>query len=1090
MEFGLLGTLEVRAGDGPLPLGAPKQRALLALLLLNANRVVARERLIDELWGEDPPETAVTAVQVYVSRLRKLLPEGMLVTRSPGYLLEVEPESLDLQRFERLVAEAREADPARASSLLREALGLWRGPPLADFSGEPFARVEAGRLQDLRRAALEGRIEADLALGRHAELVGELEVLIAEHPRRERLRGQLMLALYRSGRQAEALEAYRQARATLDELGIEPGVALRELEKQILTQNAGLELPRERVLVGERGQPVALPGALVPTPPFPFVGRSSELAHVRMLLERAEQGEGGLVLLAGEAGSGKTRLVRELAHEAAARGVLVLYGASDAAVRIPYQPLREWLEFVLRICDAEVLAECLGHHGQMLSRLVPELARLTGTPAAADDVETDRYLLQSAAAELLARISRLQPLLLVADDIHWSDSETLQLLRRLARSAPEARMLVLAIYRDRGEEIGAALSDTLAELARLDGVTRLSLGRLSDEEVGAFIKAATDAEAPGELASAIGQLTGGTPLLLCELWRDLRESGGFQVSDAGVELLRPISELRSPERLREVVRQRLSRVAVETVAALELAAVTGPRFELRVLAQAAGLDQDALGTAVDEAIRHGLIEELPQPVPACRFTHELVRRAIYDRITGMPRLELHLRVGEALERVHETDPDRVLPELAHHFTLAAPLAGVERGVDYNLRAADAAVAAAAFDEGAARLSAALELGIEEPRERARTQVELGYLLNEMGRTAESKTILVASLAAANGLEERGIAARARVRGMGNRLADPSLGLDEMRNMTEAARETLSELGDSQGLAVAGRYLGIALTRQGRVAEARAALERALVDADASGDQATRREVVGTLVNSFAQGPTPVDEAISRCEELLQSTRNDHVLDALITRFLSVLLAMAARFDEAREHVRSSGLVLDVLNHNNYWLYRWAPAEAKKLCGDHAGAVQDLVSQWQWFSSLGHRVIDERAMRASYHLANFYCEDGRWDEAADCLAYGGSIPVNHSTATAFYRMTGLARVAAHRGQLAEALTFAKRAIEFAEPTDVLNLRAHVWLALAEVERARGASAEAEAAVSAAIRLYETKGNVAAIARLRNAHDAGG
>ncbi len=167
VEFRLLGTLEARTGKGPLPLGGPKQRALLALFLLNANRVLARERLIDELWGTGPPETAVKAVQVYVSRLRKLLPDGMLVTRSPGYLLEVEPEALDLQRFERLLAEARRSDPALASGLLREALGLWRGPPLAEFADLAFARAEAGRLENMRRAALEERIEADLTLGSH-----------------------------------------------------------------------------------------------------------------------------------------------------------------------------------------------------------------------------------------------------------------------------------------------------------------------------------------------------------------------------------------------------------------------------------------------------------------------------------------------------------------------------------------------------------------------------------------------------------------------------------------------------------------------------------------------------------------------------------------------------------------------------------------------------------------------------------------------------------------------------------------------------------------------------------------------------------
>src|SRR4051794_33350074 len=244
-EFGLLGPLEVRTGDGPLALGAPKQRALLALLLLNANRVVARERLIGELWGDSPPETAAKAVQVYVSRLRKLLPAELLVTQAPGYVLRVAPESVDLRRFERLVAEAHDADPARAASLLAEALALWRGPPLAELADEPFARIEAGRLEELRRAALEERIEADLALGRHANLIGELEALIAEHPHRERLRGQLVLALDRSGRQAEALEAYRNAGAALDELGLEPGAALRQLEQQILTQEASLEPTRE-----------------------------------------------------------------------------------------------------------------------------------------------------------------------------------------------------------------------------------------------------------------------------------------------------------------------------------------------------------------------------------------------------------------------------------------------------------------------------------------------------------------------------------------------------------------------------------------------------------------------------------------------------------------------------------------------------------------------------------------------------------------------------------------------------------------------------------------------------------------------------
>ena len=251
MEYRVLGPLEVHNGQGPLPLAGAKQRALLALLLVHANHVLSRDQLIDELWGDEPPETAVQSLQVYVSRLRKLLPAETLLTRPPGYQLAIEPAELDLHRFERLLSEGRDAlaegDPRRAATALHDALGLWRGPALAEFAFEPFAQAEIGRLESLRLAAVEERIEADLALGRHADLIGELEALVAENPYRERLRGQLMLALYRSGRQAEALDAYRNARrALVDELGIEPSAALQRLEKSILVQDEDLDPPAYR----------------------------------------------------------------------------------------------------------------------------------------------------------------------------------------------------------------------------------------------------------------------------------------------------------------------------------------------------------------------------------------------------------------------------------------------------------------------------------------------------------------------------------------------------------------------------------------------------------------------------------------------------------------------------------------------------------------------------------------------------------------------------------------------------------------------------------------------------------------------------
>jgi DNA-binding SARP family transcriptional activator len=248
VEFRILGSLDAEQDGRLVPLGGRKQRALLALLLLHANAVVPRDRMIDEIWGDEPPETARTALQVYVSQLRKALGGERIETRAPGYRVRTEPDALDLERFERLVAEGRDAlaggDAERAADALREALALWRGTPLAELGEVPFAQRECLRLEELRLAALEERVEADLQLGRHARLVPELEGLVREHPLRERGRGQLMLALYRCGRQADALEVYRSGRRLLDEeLGLQPDDELQRLERAILNHDPSLESP-------------------------------------------------------------------------------------------------------------------------------------------------------------------------------------------------------------------------------------------------------------------------------------------------------------------------------------------------------------------------------------------------------------------------------------------------------------------------------------------------------------------------------------------------------------------------------------------------------------------------------------------------------------------------------------------------------------------------------------------------------------------------------------------------------------------------------------------------------------------------------
>src|SRR5215210_2724878 len=302
MDFRILGPVEVLDGTRPLPLGGPKRRAVLAALLLHPNETLSSERLIDELWGESAPPTSGKTLQAHVSRLRKALPADVLVTRGHGYELRVEPDRVDSHRFERLVevgrAELAAERPEPALEALEKGLSLWRGAPLADLAYEPFAQPEIARLEDLRVAALEDLNDAKLALGRHSELVGQLEALIGEHPYRGRLRAQLMLALYRCERQADALQAYQNARRTLvDELGIEPGERLRELERAILAQDPALATPAVKT--------AEVPASRLPVPPTRTLGRDEDREAVSQLLRRPEV---RLVSLVGPGGVGKTRL--------------------------------------------------------------------------------------------------------------------------------------------------------------------------------------------------------------------------------------------------------------------------------------------------------------------------------------------------------------------------------------------------------------------------------------------------------------------------------------------------------------------------------------------------------------------------------------------------------------------------------------------------------------------------------------------------------------------------------------------------------------------------------------------------------------
>ncbi len=482
-----------------------------------------------------------------------------------------------------------------------------------------------------------------------------------------------------------------------------------------------------------------LPGPLRLTPTFPFAGRSRELETLRALVPRADGDGLRFALVGGEAGSGKSRLVREFAREAAAAdGALVLYGACDSVVRRPYRPFVEALDQLVRSADPGVLRTVLGYEGGELSRLLPELGQLVDrlpAPVAADP-DTERHRLHTAVAQVLAAVGRTTPLVVVIEDGHWADTPTLLLLRHLAGGAAQARALLVTTFRDTEAEVPEALSAALVDLRRSDGVVRLRLGGLTTAEISEFVAHAGGGNLRSELprvADVLHGLTGGNAFLMTELWRSLLEAESIAVGEGSTDLVRAVADLGSPEGVREVVSQRLARLGTETTGLLELAAVAGPEFGLDII-EASGLTDAARHGALEQAMASGMIEEAPSRRLAYRFTHELVRRALYDRMPGLRRAELHLRVAEALERADPVTESRRLAELAHHFTMAAPVDGPQRAIEYSLLAARAALQTLDFDEAEARFSSALELGIDDPRRRAETQLELGTACFRAGRS--------------------------------------------------------------------------------------------------------------------------------------------------------------------------------------------------------------------------------------------------------------------------------------------------------------------------------------------------------------------
>jgi DNA-binding SARP family transcriptional activator len=739
-------------------------RLLFAYLVGNRDRACPRGELIDLLWPEDPPAAADSALSALLSKLRKALGAGVLTGRAELRLDLGAPVSVDVEEAEGATARAEAAAAggrwSDAAAEARAALAV----DLQTFLPDATGLWVAGRRRDCEGArlrALEALAAAGVGLGG-----GELgaaeqaaKAAIAAAPFRESAHRVLMEVHEAAGNPAEALRAFEELRLLLrDELGTSPGAAAMAIHQRLLRGEPAPVVPAIPAPPPVRAWPAPLAAAVGR---HALVDRTTELAFLDGCWSRAVGGARQLVLLAGEAGIGKTRAAAEFSLRAHQAGALVLYGRCDEHAGAPYQPVVEMVRGWSGGASLEPVRERLGARAGELGILLSELGPPGGgapppVPLSGADADARRLRFFDAVAALLAEAAGAAPVVLLFDDLHWADRPTLQLLRHLVRSPLPRRALFLGTYRD-GE---LPSEHPLLELAgglRMEGTLKqLELGGLAVGDVGALVSAlGVNSPAPSFVAALHGE-TEGNPFFIEEVVRHLRQEGervgtAVTLAEAGV-----------PEGVREVTSRRLRRLGKDARQAVAVAAVIGREFDFELLERSGAVHGDALVAALEEAVEARVIRETGQ-VGRYAFTHALVRATLYDGISQLRRARLHSRVGEALAGLRGGD-DAYLPQLAHHFAMAAPVDRPERAVDFALAAARRADRLMAWDEAAAHYSEALRArelsGAADDRVRGDLLAALGGSQERAGDEEGARRSFRAAAETARGLGDAALLARA------------------------------------------------------------------------------------------------------------------------------------------------------------------------------------------------------------------------------------------------------------------------------------------------------------------------------------------